>query len=768
MSAFGSRKPTLRQLDVTTVDIITDEGDKIPVHVLVVPTIATPLQNKHHRDISNLPHLKGLKLAHPVSDGNFEINLLIVADHYWDIVQDNIIHGEGGPTAMQSRLGYLLSGPQKSIRSQGNLTNIFHVMAQHGEDEFNLERFWSIESLGISPHDDGPENDFLSSYQATSISRDTDGAYNAKFPWKDEHPPLPTNFSVCEKRTRATARRLSQTPDLLKCYGEIIKEQEARGFIEKVQHPDPSDKAHYIPHHPVKKESSTTPIRIVYDCSCRQTPNSTSLNDCLMVGPPFLSDMGSMLVRFRSHAIGISTDIEKAFFHVRLDENDRNMTRFLWLSDPDDPESQFVVYRFKSILFRSASSPFMLNAVLHTHLDGYDTKVTQDMKDNLYVDNIITGCDTEDDTIRYYGESRSVMAKAKFNLRSWASNSKLLQAQATEDKVVDANSGNVSVLGLRWNTSADTLTLAPRETPPPHDILVTKREVLRESSKIFDLLGLITPVTISAKILMQDIWQKNVDWDEPLDEEIRERWIKIAQDIQQCTKVVIPRSYFTYPPTDEVIQLHVFVDASPKAYGAAAYLRQADQTSFVMAKARGAPLKKLTLPKLELMAALVGANLANFIINSLKKKFPSLDVILWSDSQIVLHWLHSSKQLQQFVANRVQEIKRLFPVTAWRYCPTADNPADKLTRGINAAQLQSSDVWQHGPNWLTTDEWPMWDSSTILLAEVPDSDTLAEPEPEHPEPTPTSEEDPSISNVIDISRYSTYGKLMRITAYVLR
>ena len=141
MSAFGSRKPTLRQLDVATVDIITDEGDTIPVRVLVVPTIATPLQNKHHRDISNLPHLRGLKLAHPVSDGNFEINLLIGADHYWDIVQDNIIRGEGGPTAMQSRLGYLLSEPLKSMRSQGNLTNIFYVMAQHREDEFNLERF---------------------------------------------------------------------------------------------------------------------------------------------------------------------------------------------------------------------------------------------------------------------------------------------------------------------------------------------------------------------------------------------------------------------------------------------------------------------------------------------------------------------------------------------------------------------------------------------------------------------------------------------------
>ena len=133
--------------------------------------------------------------------------------------------------------------------------------------------------------------------------------------------------------------------------------------------------------------------------------------------------MGATLVRFRTHPIGISTDIEKAFLHVRLSEADRDMTRFLWLSDPTDPESDFMTYRFRSVLFGSASSPFMLNAVLQTHLDNHKTPVTQDMKENLYVDNVITGCNTDAEALRYYQESRSVMAEAKLNLRSWASNS---------------------------------------------------------------------------------------------------------------------------------------------------------------------------------------------------------------------------------------------------------------------------------------------------------------------------------------------------------
>ncbi|XP_048577424.1 uncharacterized protein LOC116610191 [Nematostella vectensis] len=206
MSAFGATENSLRKLEVTNVEVISEQGDRIPLRVLVVPHIATPLQCKHHTDVSNIPDLKGFKLAHPVSSGNFEINLLIGADHYWDIVQDKIIRGEEGPTAMQSKLGYLLSGPSQ----------------------------WA------SPNADPPEKNFLTNYQATSITRDDDGTYIAWFQWKEEHAPLPTNFSICERRTRATARRLHQTPDLMKSYDDIIKEQEARGFIEKLS-PGPLD-----------------------------------------------------------------------------------------------------------------------------------------------------------------------------------------------------------------------------------------------------------------------------------------------------------------------------------------------------------------------------------------------------------------------------------------------------------------------------------------------------------------------------------------------
>ena len=171
---------------------------------------------------------------------------------------------------------------------------------------------------------------------------------------------------------------------------------------------------------------------------------------------------------------------------------------------------------------------------------------------------------------------------------------------------------------------------------------------------------------------------------------------KISQGIRSCHHAVCKYNAVTFHITSEWpkdAELHIFVDASTKAYGAVAYVKssEADQASFVMAKSRVAPLKKLTLPQLELTAALIGARLGSY----LRGKLHVTKTILWTDSQIVIHWLRSLKQLKPYVANRVTEIKTLTRV--WRYCPTSDNPADLLTRGISANQLKTAEIWSHGP-----------------------------------------------------------------------
>ena len=182
-------------------------------------------------------------------------------------------------------------------------------------------------------------------------------------------------------------------------------------------------------------------------------------------------------------------------------------------------------------------------------------------------------------------------------------------------------------------------------------------------------------VTVRTKILIQRLWQQHIDWDEPLNNAAEQEWLSIATDIQDAITTSIPRQYLAIDnPRRQAVQLHIFADSSPKAYGAVAFICVANLVSFVMAKSRVAPLKQLSLPKLELMAALIAARLSKFIREALQ----SLDITpyLWADSQIVLYWLQSSKHINAFVTHRVTEIQQLTSDATWNFCPTSDNPAD--------------------------------------------------------------------------------------------
>ena len=151
-------------------------------------------------DLQTLPHLQGLKLAHPITDEDlFQVDLLIGADYYWNIVEDHIVRGPG-PTAAKSKIGYLLSGPVPTTGQSTRIrASILHVMTNHKQDEFDLERFWNLESIGIKPPAVADNTTaFLHHYQDTSITL-RDKGYNAKLPWKEDHPPLPTNIDITQK-----------------------------------------------------------------------------------------------------------------------------------------------------------------------------------------------------------------------------------------------------------------------------------------------------------------------------------------------------------------------------------------------------------------------------------------------------------------------------------------------------------------------------------------------------------------------------------------
>ena len=286
LSGFGdtAESTRVRHLKTAIIYLVTEEGQNLPIRVLIVPEIAAPLKI-YVRKVANLPYLSGIKLAHPITNNdNFEVSLLIGADYYWSIVENHVIRGEG-PTAVKSRIGYLLSGPlQTTTTEKSGRTLMMNIMISRNTEEYDLEKFWKIESSGTELADEksaAGNTEFHSIYKNTCISYH-DNRYFVMLPWKEEHPPLPTNKEIAQRRTENVIKRLQREPELLKKYGEIIEEQEKRNFIQKV-HTDPEegDIVHYIPHHHVKKESTTTPIRIVFDCSCKATPDSPSLNDCL-------------------------------------------------------------------------------------------------------------------------------------------------------------------------------------------------------------------------------------------------------------------------------------------------------------------------------------------------------------------------------------------------------------------------------------------------------------------------------------------------------
>ncbi|XP_053372929.1 uncharacterized protein LOC123565249 [Mercenaria mercenaria] len=260
LSGFGDRERRMRHLNTAT-DYLQTPKHKIPIKVLIVPEISVPLKT-YQKHVSDFTYLKGITLAHPISeDEDFEIEMLIGADHYWSVVQDKIIRGNG-PTAIQSRIGYLLSGPLYTENNPSPLpVSMMNIMTLHVQEELNLEKFWEVESMGVEQKTKYQGCDeYTRQYQDTCITYDN-GQYVARLPWKDEHPSLPSNELISRRRIVSVVNRLRKEPELLQKYSEIINEQEQRRFVEKiVDDPSrPSTTVHYIPHHPVKKSQQPHP-----------------------------------------------------------------------------------------------------------------------------------------------------------------------------------------------------------------------------------------------------------------------------------------------------------------------------------------------------------------------------------------------------------------------------------------------------------------------------------------------------------------------------
>ncbi|XP_046869284.1 uncharacterized protein LOC124461912 [Drosophila willistoni] len=383
--------------------------------------------------------------------------------------------------------------------------------------------------------------------------------------------------------------------------------------------------------------------------------------------------------------------------------------------------------------------------------------------EDFYVDDVLTGANTEDPLIRNKDELIQLLSGAQLELGKWVFNTHgigpLEKAAATS---VTRDASSVKVLGIHWEPKSDIFTYGIRLSECTES---SKRQVLSDVSCIFDQLGLLAPVIVQFKILFQELWLLNLDWDSPLPTMLADRWRKYREDINNIRQLKI-RRHIGY--VGKRIELHAFSDASIKAYAAVVYSRIVNQdssieVSLIAAKTRVAPLKQQSLPRLELCVAL----LLSRLIASIKLAWKDLEstVYAWCDSTIVLAWLnHLPASLKTFIGNRTAEILEVIPRDSWRYVNTKQIPADCASRGMLAEDLLQFTLWWKGPDWLAETHLNLGNEDDIQFSNLISDDeyrkeltatvlvTLAE----------TMNKSSSVEELI--GRVSSWPRLVRIVA----
>ena len=363
--------------------------------------------------------------------------------------------------------------------------------------------------------------------------------------------------------------------------------------------------------------------------------------------------------------------------------------------------------RFFRVTFWVKSSPFLLNATIRHHLTSVrQSHVVQELTDNLYVDDWLSGADSETKANDMFLEARSTMLYAGMSLAKWSTNSEILANKVySELDSKHLKAGSLKILGIEWTPNTDMFSY--EGITLPENVVAPKRVVLSFIARLLDPVGFLSPYVLILKILFQELWQLGLDWDEETPQTLGERFSKWLSGIEMLRQWDIPRWYSTCPLTSiKGLESHCFGDASTKGYGAVVYIRipPVDGTfvaSLAIAKAKVAPLKRVTLPRLELLSSLLSARLLRFALKALQ--LPSNTSYKCStDSTVSLAWIKGNpNNWKPFVANMVIEIQSLTDPAVWFHCPGKDNPADLTTRSVYAQELVKSDMWLRGPFWLS-------------------------------------------------------------------
>ncbi|KAK9886755.1 hypothetical protein WA026_018407 [Henosepilachna vigintioctopunctata] len=708
-----------------------------------------------------------LLLADPEYFKSGSVDLLLGADVFPYILQNGKIGSSPGePVAINTILGWILMG-KTNIHRPHSIKTFLMISAEKEISDINdyLRKFWEIEEVP-SVICQSPENKFCETYYKESTFRNSSGRYSVSLPFKVNCPDFGDSRYLALKRFHSLESKLRKNPDLYSKYVSAIRDYLKNDHLESIHDSKlhSTNNTFYLPHsYVLRKESPSTPVRIVFDgSSCY--PNKISLNDALFTGPKLQSNLISILLHFRIYRFVFCADIRQMYRMIEINSDHRDYLRILWRFSPHEKLQE---YRLKTLPFGLNCSPYLaIRTLQQLSNDHPELCMARELIfNNTYVDDISGGDDSMEGALSKIDEIITLCRKGGFELRKWLSNDKRLLENLPATHAVNnvpvlnlnLDSTFQKILGLNWNSSFDCFSFSNLDITPT----CTKRSILSCVARIFDPLGYLTPCIISLKILIQTLWCQGKSWDSNPGDDICNKFSKFRKEIHYFSELRIPR-YF-----DSILNhrcdLIGFCDSSESAYCAVVYVRiyyeNASKTFFVCAKSKVAPIKKLSIPRLELCAAVLLSKLILFVTNSYENIIKFSNTYAFSDSTVALTWIKSSPhKWKNFVSNRTSYIQDIIPPERWFYVASEHNPADVGTRGISPAALVSCSLWLDGPSSQFIDSENNYEYNSIEYEVINESAKSCLV-------TYVPEED--FVNVL-LYKFSSLPKILRIICYILR
>ena len=784
IGVFGTTKTsTISNSSIVELNISILDGTTIPVQLLTTDIVCGDLP-ANPLSPDEIKQLSAFQLAdYPATQYHaLHVDVLIGLDFLWEFMLRGIEKVGFGPCLLESKLGWVLSGPLSGRSSKrefsANLIRTYvcinNPVSCYDLDNM-LHRFWDLDTLGIKDEEESP----VVAHFHEHVTRTAEGRVQVSIPWKEDIKPyLPVNYHQAVIRLGQTRRKLERPGnELLKNeYEKIIAEQLKDGIIEKVPYqsehlfvngqpePDSIDintaiigtntstckVRSYMPHHAVIKPESGK-VRIVSDASCQAYQGALSLNDVIHGGPSLLVDLAETLMNFRIHNVAIVADIQKAYLALALNPDDRDAFRFLWYEGDETVE-----YRFARVPFGVIVSSFLLHAVLQSHFHRElesDPELMEKVLKSFYVDDLLSGAKDVEAADALRKRLEDILGKIGMNLHGWNSSSQVLR------EMWDAPVGEVlHVLGLLWDPVADSLMVNVTRVLGSIDCRPTKRNLLSLTASVFDPLGFLQPFLVLPKLMFQEICKGKVGWRGSLPEEMQVKWDTWKQQLSLLTSINVPRPIVV--PEYDRVELHCFCDASEVAYAACCYIRCVHghdvSVNLAFAKNRIAPLASHTLPRLELLGAGLLARITTKVL-TVYKHLAFSAVVYYTDSKNVLHWIQSdNRNWSIFVLNRVLELHKLTKAKDWKYVRSERNPADIATRPVSGRDFAESKMWLYGPTFLYDETI---DSGDKIMVNQPTPGCLAE----RKIMAKVAVVKPAA--ILDLDRYSSYEQVINNTRF---